>query len=286
MDLKIKYLIAILFVIIIVFGGYIIFNNENSNNITISGSTSAYPVVEALANAYMQKHPNVHISVSGGDSSVGINSVRSGDVDIGTSSRNLTSSEAQGLTQYKIGNDAISIIVNEKNPVNTISLNQLKGIYTGNITDWNQIGGNNSSITPVTRETGSGTRTDFQNLVLGGDTFGSSIQVATFNYGLLQTVAVTPNAIGYIAHDYLNNQVKQLEINNIPLTQQTVNNGSYPLTRQLLFLVKGTPTGNIKDFIDFSTSPEGQSIVNNVEYNYTTSNIVYNPTSGIGPSGG
>lgn len=286
MDLKIKYLIAILFVIIIVFGGYIIFNNENSNNITISGSTSAYPVVEALANAYMQKHPNVHISVSGGDSSVGINSVRSGDVDIGTSSRNLTSSEAQGLTQYKIGNDAISIIVNEKNPVNTISLNQLKGIYTGNITDWNQIGGNNSSITPVTRETGSGTRTDFQNLVLGGDTFGSSVQVATFNYGLLQTVAVTPNAIGYIAHDYLNNQVKQLEINNIPLTQQTVNNGSYPLTRQLLFLVKGTPTGNIKDFIDFSTSPEGQSIVNNVEYNYTTGNIVYNPTSGIGPSGG
>jgi phosphate transport system substrate-binding protein len=234
----------------------------------------------------MEKHPSVHIKVSGGDSGVGINSVHSGKVDIGTSSRNLTSSEADGLTQYIIGKDAISIIVNEKNPVNTISLKQLKDIYTGNITNWNQVGGNNSSITPVNREVGSGTRTDFENFVLGNTTFESGVQIATFNYGLLQTVAVTPNSIGYIAHDYLNNQVKLLEVNNISLTQQTVTNGSYPLTRQLLFLVKGTPNGNVKDFIDFSISPEGQAIVNNVEYNYTTSNIVYNPTSGIGPSGG
>jgi phosphate transport system substrate-binding protein len=286
MDLKIKYLIVAAAIIIICAGGYLVYGAGNSNTITITGSTSAYPAVEALANAYMEKHPNVHITVSGGDSGVGINSVRSGKVDIGTSSRNLTSSESEGLTQYVIGKDGISIIVNEKNPVNTITLKQLQGIYTGNITNWNQIGGNNSSITPVTREVGSGTRADFQNFVLGNNTFVSGVQVATFNYGLLQTVAVTPNAIGYIAHDYLNNQVKQLEVNNIQLTQQTVSNGSYPLTRQLLFLVKETPNGSVKDFIDFSISPEGQSIVNNVEYNYTTSNIVYNPTSGIGPSGG
>ena len=75
----------------------------NSNTITITGSTSAYPVVEALANAYMEKNPNVHITISGGDSGVGISSVRSGNVDIGTSSRNLTSSESEGLTQYIIG---------------------------------------------------------------------------------------------------------------------------------------------------------------------------------------
>lgn len=286
MEQKTKYLIVTLLVIIIAVSAYIIFNTENSDNITISGSTSAYPVVKALADSYMSKHPNIHITVSGGDSKVGINNVRSGSVDIGTSSRNLTNSEADGLTQYKIGDDAISIIVNQNNPINTISLKQLEGIYSGNITNWIQVGGNNSSITPVTREVGSGTRSDFENLVLDNNTFGSGVQVATFNYGLLQTVAVTPNSIGYIAHDYLNNQVKLLEVNNIPLTQQTVNNGSYPLTRQLLFLVKGTPSGNIKDFIDFSMSPEGQTIVNNVEYNYTTSNIVYNPSSGLGSSGG
>ncbi|MGB9202278.1 phosphate ABC transporter substrate-binding protein [Methanobacterium sp.] len=286
MDVNVKYLIITVVVIILAVGGYTVLNLDNSNTITITGSTSAYPVVEGLANAYMEKHPNVHITVSGGDSGVGITSVRSGKVDIGTSSRNLTNAESEGLTQYVIGNDAISIIVNDKNPVNTISLTQLEGIYTGNITNWNQVGGNNSSITPVTREVGSGTRADFENFILNNKSFESSIQVATFNYGLLQTVAVTPNSIGYIAHDYLNNQVKLLEVNDIPLTEQTVTNGSYPLTRQLLFIVKGTPTGNIKDFIDFSISPEGQSIVNNVEYNYTTSNVVYNPTSGIGPSGG
>ena len=121
---------------------------------------------------------------------------------------------------------------------------------------------------------------------MNNSSFGNSVQVATFNYGLLQTVAVTPNAIGYIAHDYLNAQVKQLKVNNISLTPENVKNGSYPLTRQLLLLVKGTPSGEIKDFIDFSLSPEGQVIVNNVEYNYTTTNNTYNPTSGIGPSGG
>ena len=153
MELKIKYLVVAVVVIIAV-SGYLVFITENSNNISISGSTSAYPVVSALANSYMAKHPNVHITVSGGDSSVGINSVHQGKVDIGTSSRNLTSSEAQGLTQYNIGEDAISIIVNENNPVNTISTKQLEGIYTGNITNWSQLGGNNSSITPVTREVG------------------------------------------------------------------------------------------------------------------------------------
>ena len=122
MDLNVKYLIITVVVIILAVGGYTVLNLDNSNTITITGSTSAYPVVEALANAYMEKHPNVHITVSGGDSGVGITSVRSGKVDIGTSSRNLTNAESEGLTQYVIGNDAISIIVNDKNPVNTISL--------------------------------------------------------------------------------------------------------------------------------------------------------------------
>ncbi len=286
MDVKIKYSVVMVAIVIVAITGYLVFTSaENSNTITIAGSTSAAPIAQALANAYMSNHPGIKIKVSGGDSSVGINDVRSGQVDIGTSSRNLTSSEANGLSQYIIGQDAISIIVNQQNPVNSISLNQLEGIYTGNITNWDQVGGNNSPITPVTREAGSGTRTDFEKFVMNNNTFASDVQVATFNYGLLQTVAVTPNAIGYIAHDYLNNEVKLLQVNNVTLTQQSVQNGSYPLNRNLLFLVKGTPTCNIKDFIDFTMSPEGQAIVNNVEYN-SASNNTYNPTSGIGYSGG
>ena len=89
----------------------------------------------------------------------------------------------------------------------------------------------------------------------------------TFKYGLLQSVVVIPGAIGYIAHDYVINEVKVLSINNITPTQQTVQTESYPLTRNLIFLTKGTPTGNVKDFINFCLSPEGQAIVNNTEWN-------------------
>jgi len=286
MDVKIKYSVVIFTIVIVAIAGYLIYSDvANSNTITIAGSTSVAPVAQALANAYMSNHPGVKISVSGGDSGVGINDVRSGQVDIGASSRNLTSSEAEGLSQYIIGQDAISIIVNEQNPVNGISLDQLNGIYNGTITNWDLVGGNNSPITPVTREAGSGTRADFEKFVMTNEPYGPNVQVATFNYGLLQTVAVTPGAIGYVAHDYLNNEVKLLTVDNITLTQQSVQNGNYPLTRNLLFLVKGTPTGNVKDFIDFAQSPEGQAIVNNIEYNLTANNT-YNPSSGIGYSGG
>ncbi len=287
MDVRIKYSIVIVAIVIVAIAGYLIYSDvENAGTITIAGSTSVAPVAQALATAYMTNHPGVKIAVSAGDSQVGINDVRSGQVDIGTSSRNLTSTESQGLSQYIIGQDALSIIVYPQNSVNGVSLNQLNGIYNGTITNWDQVGGNNSPITPVTRESGSGTRSDFEFYVMSHEPYGPNVQIATFNYGMLQMIAVTPGAIGYVGHAYLNNQVKLLTIQNVTLTQQSVQNGSYPLTRNLLFLVKGTPTGNVEGFINFAQSPEGQAIVNNVEYNFTGTNNTYNPTSGIGYSGG
>ena len=284
MNLKITYLIGtILIILIICIFSYLIlsFNtNENTNDIVIAGSTSVQPVAQALANAYMNKHPNAKITVSGGDSSVGINSVHSGQVNIGTSSRKLTSSESNGLTQYSIGEDAIAIIVNVQNPVNNISTEQLMDIYTGKITNWNQLGGNNATIVPVTREVGSGTRYDFEKTVLGNNSYTNNIKVSSSNYDAMQTVAVSSNAIGYVARNQLDPEVKLLGVNNISLTQQNVANGEYPMKRQMLFLVKGEPTGVTKDFINFSLSPEGQAIINNTEYN-STSNIIYQGIAGL-----
>ena len=218
MDVRIKYSIVIVAIVIVAIAGYLIYSDvENSGTITIAGSTSVAPVAQALATAYMSNHPGVKISVSAGDSRVGINDVRSGQVDIGTSSRNLTSTESQGLSQYVIGQDGLSIIVYPQNPVNALSLNQLNGIYNGTITNWDQVGGNNSPITPVTREAGSGTRADFEYFVMAHEPYGPNVQIATFNYGMLQMIAVTPGAIGYVAHDYLNNQVKLLTIQNVTL---------------------------------------------------------------------
>ena len=284
MNLKNNYLILgiIVVIVITVVVGYSVLSGAST--ITITGSTSVAPVAQALAKAYVSNHPGVKISVSGGDSGVGINSARSGSVDIGTSSRDLTSSEAQGLSQYVIGQDALSIIVNPSNPVNDLSLDQVAGIYKGEITDWSQVGGSSGKIVPQTREAGSGTRADFDKF-MNIRSYGTNVQVDTFNYGLLQSVVVVPGAIGYIAHDYVIKEVKVLSVNNINPTQQTVQNGSYPLTRNLIFLTKGTPAENIKDFINFCQSTEGQDIVNNTEWN-NSNNTVYNPTSGIGPSGG
>lgn len=283
MNLKNNYSIIgiIVLVVIAIVVGYSVLSGAS---ITIAGSTSVAPVAQALAKAYVSNHPGIKISVNGGDSGVGISSARSGSVDIGTSSRDLTSSEAQGLSQYVIGQDALSIIVNPSNPVNDLSLDQVAGIYTGKITNWSQVGGNNGNIVPQTREAGSGTRADFEKF-MNIRSYGTNVQVDTFNYGLLQSVVVVPGAIGYIAHDYVIKEVKVLSVNKISPTQQTVQNGNYPLTRNLIFLTKGTPTGNVKDFINFCQSHEGQNIVNNTEWN-NSNNTVYNPTSGIGPSGG
>lgn len=286
MNLKNNYLIIGIIAVVVIAGiaGYLVLFSAMQNTLTIAGSTSVAPVAQALANAYMSKHPDLKIEVSGGDSGVGINGARSGGVDIGTSSRDLTGSEAQGLSQYVIGQDPLTVIVNPSNPVNDLSQDQVAGIYTGKIADWSQVGGSNGTIVPRTREVGSGTRADFEKF-MNISSYGANVKVDTFNYGLLQSVVLIPGAIGYIAHVYVINEVKVLSINNITPTQQTVQTGSYPLTRNLIFLTKGTPIGNVKDFIDFSQSPEGQAIVNNTEWN-NSNNTAYNPSSGIGPSGG
>ena len=284
MNFKNNYLIISIIVVVVIVGvvGYSVLTGGST--ITIAGSTSVAPVAQALATAYTSNHTNLEISVSGGDSGVGINDARSGSVDIGTSSRNLTNSEVQGLSLYVIGQDAISLIVNPSNTMNDLSLDQVTGVYTGNITKWSQVGGSKGTIVPRTREARSGTRADFERF-LNISSYGTQVQVDTFNYGLLQSVVTIPDSIGYISHAYLINEVKILSVNNITPTQQTVQNGSYPLTRNLIFLTKGTPTGIVKNFINFCLSPEGQTIVNGTEWN-NSNNSVYNPTSGIGPSGG
>ncbi|MTK64427.1 MAG: phosphate ABC transporter substrate-binding protein [Methanobacterium sp.] len=274
--------VAALIIITAVYTGLNQYNK--SNDITIEGSTSVYPVATALAKAYMEKNPGVKIDVQGGDSEAGVNNVKAGKVDIGMSSRNLTATESDGLSQYNLGKDPVAIIVNLENPVNSISTGELNKIFSGKIVNWEELGGNNQKITPVIREKGSGTRYDFEQYIMGGDEYASNVVVATSTYGALQTVAVSSGTIGYVSNNALNSEVKTLKINNVTLTQENVENGSYTLTRSMLFLVKGSATGEIKDFIEFSMSPEGQKIINGVEYGSKSS---YSNTGiGIGPSGG
>ena len=260
-----KYLIGIIVAIVVIIGAYFaLAGSSNQQTIQIAGSTSVQPVAEQLAQAYMQKHPDVKINVQGGGTSVGITSAQQGTAQIGTASSKPKDSDAQGLVQTQIAKDGIVIIVNKDNKLSSLTLDQAKSIFSGNVTDWTKVSGSGSKISVITREDGSGTRDGFQNIVMGGKNgtkIVSNAIVQSSTEAILQAVKGDPNAIGYISLASLNGDVKAVTINGVAPTEKTVSDQTYKIVRPFIFLTKGEPTGIVKDFIDFTMSPEGQSIV-------------------------
>ncbi|MDI3533901.1 MAG: phosphate transport system substrate-binding protein [Thermosediminibacterales bacterium] len=235
-----------------------------SGSITIAGSTSVQPLAEELAQAFMEKYPDVKIDVQGGGSSVGVQSAYEGVADIGTASRELKDKEKPyGLHEHVIAKDGIAIVVNPANKaVNDITMEQIKKIYTGEITNWKQLGGNDAKITVVNREEGSGTRGAFTEIVMGKDAkFRDDCIIQPSNGSVRQTVATDPNALGFISMGMLNDSVKGLKVNGVDPTPENVVNGSYKIARPFLMLTKDEPQGVVKAFLDFVCSEKGQEIV-------------------------
>ena len=171
--------------------------------------------------------------------------------------------DAEGLNQTQIAKDGIVIVVNNANNLTSLTSAQVKSIFAGNVTDWSQIGGSSGSISVITREDGSGTRDAFQKLIMGGN--GTSIIksaiVQSSTEAILQAVKGNPDAIGYMSLASVTSDVKGLTIDGVAPSEQTVSDGTYKVQRPFLFLTKGTPTGVVKDFIDWTMSSEGQAIV-------------------------
>lgn len=259
MDLK--YIIGIIVVLIVATGAYMALGGGGQQKITIAGSTSVQPVAEKLAAAYMKEHPNVKINVQGGGSGVGIKNVAQGVINIGTSSKALSANESSGLKQYTIGHDGIVIAVNKNNTVTNLNYSQLKGIFSGNITNWNAVGGSSATIDVITREEGSGTRTSFEDLVMNKTKIKSSAIVQSSTEAVKQSIVGDPNAVGFISLANLDSTVKAVNVNGVSPSEATVADGSYQLQRPFIFLTKGEPTGTVKDFIDWVMGPEGQAIV-------------------------
>ncbi|MGE5484133.1 MAG: phosphate ABC transporter substrate-binding protein [Ignavibacteriales bacterium] len=228
--------------------------------ITIAGSTSVQPVSERLSEAFMAKNRGVRINVQGGGSSAGIKAARSGVADIGSSSRDLTSEE-RGLNEIPIAGDGIAIIVNPGSPLENLTLEQIKSIFAGDVTDWKGLGQPASPITVVVREDGSGTRAAFEELVMKGTkcTANSAIQNSTG--AVRATVATNPNAIGYVSLAGLDSTVKAVRVEGVEPTAANILNGTYRVNRPFLYLTREAPTGLVKEYIDFVLSPEGQDIV-------------------------
>lgn len=241
---------------------------QKGNQITCSGSTTVLPVAQAGAEAYMDKHPGVNISVRGGGSGVGIAALQNGTVDIANSSRpikskDISTAKSKGINPigYAVANDGIAMVVHRTNGVKDITIAQIKGIYTGKIKNWKELGGPSLPIVVVSRDVASGTFEVFNEKALGGAKVDPSAQLLASNNAVVTTVASTPGAIGYAGLGYITDDVKVLTVEKIMPSESTIKSGTYKISRKLYMYTNGKATGEIGKFIAFIQSAEGQAIV-------------------------
>jgi len=234
---------------------------RSSASVIIAGSTSVQPFAEVLAEEYMILHPGITIDVQGGGSAAGIMATKSGTTNIGMSSRTLAGDETS-LWSVEIARDGLAIVINPDNPVNNLTLQQVRDIYSGKVTNWSGLGGNKTQIHVFTREDGSGTRSSFESLVMGKTEIMARAMVQDSNGAVRQLVADDPSAIGFISLGLVDKTVKAVELDGVIPSREHVIDGSYNLSRPFLFLSLKEPTGLSKDFIDFTLSDKGKQILN------------------------
>jgi phosphate transport system substrate-binding protein len=242
--------------------------------IKISGSTTVLPIVQKAADQYMAAHANADIQVSGGGSGVGIQAIGAKTVDIGMSSREVTADEMKKYPAFVItpvAQDGIAVIVNPANEARYITLDQIRNIYLGKTTKWTEIiganvPGTNNQIVVIGRDSASGTRSYFDELLLAKKTPTKQMLEKNSNGAVLQTVAQTPGSIGYVSIGFVSRDVKALPIwynadRIVAPGLATVKDRSYPVSRELYVITNGQPTGLTGDFIQYILSAEGQKIV-------------------------
>ena len=234
--------------------------------IKIAGSTTVLPIANECAIAYMANHPGSQIDVSGGGSSYGVKAVANGTVDIGMASRDLKDSEITAypdLVTHAIARDGVAVIVNPANPVTNLTMGELQGIYTGTITNWVDLGGNDALIVVASREDGSGTRDCFEQAVLkpiSGDIIAGAV-ILDSNGAMRTEVSGNVNAIGYLSLGYVNSDIKAVSLDNVEPTIENIGSGDYAISRTLLMITNGTPDADEYAFLGFVLSEDGQQIV-------------------------
>jgi phosphate transport system substrate-binding protein len=255
---KIMYTGWTLLVLLLLAGGGC---GERKTRLSVVGSTSVQPVAEILAERYTRKNPNTVIDVQGGGSSAGIKAATDGAAEIGSSSRELKPEELKaGLTATKIALDGIAIICNPKNQIENLTLEQLRKIYSGEITNWSEIGAPAAAIMVVNREEGSGTRGAFTELVMG-ETPASPESIVQGSTGAVrQSVSGNQNAIGYISFAAVDAAVKTVKINGVDCNAANLKQKSYPIVRPFIFLYQKRSGRGVKEFIAYVLG-EGQQIL-------------------------
>ncbi len=254
--------------------------NSTTSYIENKGSDTIVNLARAWAEKYQDEHPDVRISVTGGGSGTGIASLINKTVDIANASRQIKQEEvdqakANGVDplEHVIARDAIAVIVNPENPVAELTLKQISDIYSGKITNWQEVGGEDRPIVRLSRETNSGTHVYFLETVLrlgskeDKTLFSMDTLLLPSSEGIIAEVRQNPNAIGYDGLGYVPKDLKMIAIAKeaggayVLPSISTVNDKSYAIARDLYMYTNGEPTGTVKEYLDWIMSAEAQQIV-------------------------
>lgn len=242
-------------------------NGDVSGNVSLNGSTSMEPFVNGLSEAIREVYPNLVLEPQFTGSGAGIEAVTNGTTDIGNSSRSLTDEEkAGGLEENIVAIDGIAVIVHPDNDVEDLTTDQLKKIYTGEITNWSEVGGADEAIVVVGREAGSGTRGAFEE-ILGVEDACKYAQELNETGAVVAKVGETEGAIGYVSLDNVKDSVKALKLDGVEASEETIKDGSYSLQRPFVMATKGKISEQseaVQAIFEFIDSEAGQKVIEQV----------------------
>jgi phosphate transport system substrate-binding protein len=245
-----------------------------AEDLVIKGSTTVLPIAQKVSEAYMKDHPDIRISISGGGSGDGIKAIIDGTTDIANSSRFIKDKEVELAISnktypvpFRVAYDCIVPVVHPSNSILSLTMEQLKALYTGEIKNWKDVGGEDRQVVVISRDTSSGTYEVWEDKVMRKERVFPGALLQASNGAVVQAVANNKNAVGYIGLGYLNEQVKAVKVNGIEGSSETTLNGTFPISRPLFMFTRGWPEGKIVNFLNYVLDPQkGQKLVGETGY--------------------
>lgn len=235
-----------------------------SGTVSLAGSTSMQKLCEAMIESFSEEYPDITVTAEYTGSGAGLEAVAAGKTDIGNSSRALKDSEkAAGVEENIVAIDGIAVIANKAGKVLDLTTEQLSGIYTGKITNWKDLGGDDEAIVVIGREAGSGTRGAFEELLKIEDKCAYAQELDSTG-GVLAKVAATPGSIGYVSLDVVDDTVTALSLNGVAPTEENIVAGSYTLSRPFVMATKGTVDAQcdaVKTWFGYVESDAGKAVI-------------------------
>ncbi len=234
-----------------------------TGTVNVDGSTSMEKVVKILVESFNETYPDVTINYNGSGSSAGITAAIDATADLGLSSRELKAEETgKGAVAHVVALDGVAIIVNPENPVSDLTVEEISKLFTGEITNWSELGGNDAEVAPLGREPGSGTRGAFEEIVGVEDVCTYKAEYSSTG-DVIGNVASNPNAIGYASLSAVNEKVKAVAVNGVECTEATVKDGTFAIQRPFLMVTKeGSELSEAaQTFLDYSMSADVADLI-------------------------